>query len=138
MKKNKDIAKVTIEKNLAGITDQDVLPPELMKMLEDKMPEWLRELEADGTATMRWMHEYLILIEEVLRLDFNFSEDDMVKIEKRIKDMLPVLHKMKMEDTKLLRKHDMMIAMDIVERNKVLFKAERSGIKLIDGVKKLK
>lgn len=134
----KDLTKV--ESNLAAITDSDVLPPEIMKMLEDKMPEWLKEYEADGTAVARWMHEYLILMEEVLRLDFNFSEDDMVKIEKRIKEILPVLHKMKIENTKLLRKADFAVAMDFVDRNKILFKAEREGIALPSGktAKKLK
>ncbi len=117
-----------IEKNLVGITDQDVLPPEIMKMLEDKIPEWLQEYEADGTAVMRWMHEYLILIEEILRIDFGFTEDDMGKIEGRIKEMLPMLHKMKMENSKLLRKADMAIGMDMVDRNKALFKAEKNNI----------
>lgn len=130
-----------IEKNLVGISDNDVLPPELMRQLEDKIPEWLKEYEADGTAVMRWMHEYLILMQEVLRIDFNFNEDDMVKIEKRIKEMLPAIHKAKLENTRLLRKVDFAVAMDIVDRNKLLYKAEKSGIALPDsttGIKKLK
>jgi len=128
-----------IQGNLTSIKDEDVLPPELMKLLEDRMPAWLKEYEADGTAVARWMHEYLILMEEVLRIDFGFSEDEMVKIEKRIKEMLPVLHKMKIEDTKLLRKADMAIGMDMVDRNKALFKAEKAGIALPGkGLKKLK
>lgn len=119
-----------IEKNLVGITDQDVLPPEIMQMLSDKIPPWLQEYEADGTAVMRWMHEYLILLEEILRIDFGFQEGDMEKIEGRIKEMLPVLHKEKMENTRLLRKADMAIGMDIVDRNKALFRAEKLGISL--------
>jgi hypothetical protein len=135
--KVKDLQK--IEKNIVGITDDDVLPPEMMSMLEDKLPEWLKEYEADGTAVMRWMHEYLILMEEVLRIDFNFNEDDMVKIEKRIKEMLPAIHKAKIENTRLLRKADFAVAMDIVDRNKLLYKAEKQGITLPTGeMKKLK
>jgi hypothetical protein len=133
----KDLQK--IEGNLTGILETDVLPPELMKMLEDKMPEWMKEYEADGTAVARWMHEYLILMEEVLRIDFDFKEEDMIKLEKRIKETLPVLHKMKIENTKLLRKADMAIGMDMVDRNKALFKAERAGITLPSGdLKKIK
>lgn len=128
-----------VEKNLVGITDADVLPPEMMKMLEDKLPEWLKEYEADGTAVMRWMHEYLILMEEVLRIDFDFNEEDMTKIEKRVKEMLPQLHKMKIENSQLLRKADMAIGMDMVDRNKALFKMEKAGISLPQGeLKKLK
>lgn len=129
-----------IEKNLVGITDDDILPPEIMRQLEDKIPQWLQEYEADGTAVMRWMHEYLILMEEVLRIDFDFNEEDMMKIEKRIKETLPQLHKMKMEDSRLLRKADMAIGMDMVDRNKLLFKAEKQGIALPskEAVKELK
>lgn len=138
-KKTNEIIKKVVERNLTAIDDQDILPPELMAQLEAKMPEWLKEYEADGSAVMRWMHEYLILMEEVLRLDFGFNEDELAKIEKRIKEMLPILHTMKLEDTKLLRKADFAMARDAVERNKMLFKAEKAGISLpASGTKKLK
>lgn len=128
-----------IERNLTTISDDDVLPPEIVKLLEDRMPEWLKEYEADGSAVQRWMHEYLILMLEILRLDYGFVENDLEKIEKRIKEMLPVLYKMKMEDTKLMRKADMAVGLAMVERNKVLFKAEKAGIALPNGeVKKIK
>jgi hypothetical protein len=53
--------------------------------------------------------------------------------------MLPVLHKIKMEDTRLLRKADMAIGLDMVERNKVLFKMEKAGIALPNNeTKKIK
>jgi len=129
MKKKIELVK-KIEANTVAIADSDVLPPELMKALEDKMPEFVKEYEADGSAVLRWTHEYLILMEEILRLDFGFTEDDMVKIEQRIKDMLPILHTMKLEDTRLLRKHDFAVVRDMVERNKMLFKAEKAGIAL--------
>lgn len=128
-----------IQSNATAVKEEDVLSPELMRMLEDKVPEFVKEQAADGTAIMRWMHEYLILMEEVLRLDFGFSEEDMIRIEKRIKEMLPVIHKMKLEDTRLLRKADMAIGLDMIERNKQMFKAEQSGITLPTGeLKKLK
>lgn len=124
----KSIVNKTIDKNLTSIKDEDILPAEIMKQLEDKIPAWLQEFEADGTAVVRWTHEYLIMMEEILRLDFNFTEDDMVKIEKRIKEILPVLHQSKMEDTRLLRKADFAVAMDMVNLNKASFKAEKAGI----------
>lgn len=139
MSKKKDIDLATIANNPTAITDIDHLSPEMMKLLEDKVPEFVKEYVADGTAVLRWNHEFLILIEEILRNDFNFVEEDMEKVEKRVKELLPVVHKMKMEDTKLLRKADFAIAIDFVERNKALFKAEQAGITLPTGeLKKLK
>lgn len=129
-----------VEKNLTAVNDTDVLPPEIMKLLEDKIPPWLQEFEADGSAVLRWNHELLIMFEEILRLDHGWTEPEIERFEKRIKEMLPIVHQMKMEDTKLLRKHDFAIAYDAVERNKLLFKAEKAGISLPEGkgIKKLK
>lgn len=139
MSRKKEI-KIVNQDNSVAVTDNDQLPPEMMDMLEKKLPEFVKEYQADGTAVLRWMHEYLILMQEILRLDFGFEEPDMIKIEKRIKEMLPVIHKMKIEDTRLLRKADFAIAMDMVDRNKALFKAEQSGIALPSkgGIKSLK
>lgn len=133
----KDLA--NIEKNIPAIKEEDVLSPELMKMLEDKVPEFVKEYVADGTAILRWNHEFLIMLEEILRLDFGFEEDDMVKIEKRLKEMFPIIAQMKKNDTKLLRKVDFAVAIEMVKRNKELFKAEQAGITLPSGaLKKLK
>lgn len=130
---------VNIEKNIPAIKEEDMLSPELMKMLEDKVPDFVKEYAADGTAILRWNHEFLILLEEILRLDFGFEEDDMVKIEKRLKEMLPVIAQMKRNDTRLLRKVDFAVAQEMVEINKKAFKAEQSGITLPTGqLKKLK
>jgi hypothetical protein len=124
------IAKVDIEKNLTAVEQEDKLSPELMKLLEDNVPDFVKEYAADGTAILRWNHELLIMFEEILRLDHGWNEDMLESFEKRVKEMLPVVHKMKLEDTKLLRKADFAVALDIVERNKQLFKAEQSGISL--------
>lgn len=133
----KDLA--NIEKNIPAIKEEDVLSPELMKMLEDKVPDFVKEYVADGTAILRWNHEFLIMLEEILRLDFGFEEDDMVKIEKRLKEMFPIIAQMKKSDTKLLRKVDFAVAIEMVKRNKELFKAEQAGITLPTGeLKKLK
>lgn len=135
--KKKDLA--TIEKNIPAIKEDDLLSPELMKMLEDKVPDFVKEYAADGTAILRWNHEFLILLEEILRLDFGFEEDDMVKIEKRLKEMFPVIAQMKKNEPRLLRKVDFAVAREMVEINKRNFKAEQSGITLPTGeLKKLK
>lgn len=135
--KKKDLT--TIEKNIPAIKEDDLLSPELMKMLEDKVPDFVKEYAADGTAILRWNHEFLILLEEILRLDFGFEEGDMEKIEKRLKEMFPVIAQMKKNDTKLLRKVDFAVAREMVEINKRNFKAEQSNITLPTGeLKKLK
>lgn len=119
-----------LDKNLTSVLESDELPPELMKRLEEKLPPWVKELEADGTAAMRWNQELFILFEYILQRDFNFSDDDIDKFILKFKQILPVVHQMKIDVPRLLDKKDFHIAREMVERNKFLYKAERSGIAL--------
>lgn len=119
-----------LEKNLTAILDSDQLPPQIMQALEAKLPEWVKELEADGTAAMRWNQELFILFEYILQRDFEFSDDDIDKFIAKFKEILPVVHKMKIDVPRLLDKKDFHIAREMVERNKFLYKAEKAGIAL--------
>ena len=122
-------AKREVTPNLAQV-EQDILPPELMKELEDKLPEWVKELQRDGTAVLRWNQEYLILLEEVLRREFGFSEGDVKKMEGRVKEMLPHLHNMQLEGLSILNHENMKVALDIVEIYKQQLKEQDTGIVL--------
>lgn len=143
----KDMIKVLehdTQKNPVAVKESDILPPALMQELEDKLPEWVKELARDGTAVLRWNFEFFILIEEILRRDHNFSEADLVSVEKRVKEMLPVVHKMKIDDPHQLRMKDFQLAMGIVDEHKKALKQEagriaipsKSAVKQLGGKKK--
>lgn len=125
----KEEAKREITPNLAQV-EQDILPPELMKSLEDKLPEWVKELQRNGTAVLRWNQEYLILLEEILRREFGFSEGDIKKMEGRVKEMLPHLHTMQLEGLSILNHENMRVAMNIVDIYKQQLKEQDTGIAL--------
>lgn len=125
----KEEAKRAVTPNLAQV-EQDILPPEIMKSLEDKLPEWVKQLQRDGTSVLRWNQEYLILLEEILRREFGFSEGDVRKMEGRVKEMLPHLHNMQLEGLSILNHENMRVAMDIVEIYKQQLKEQETGIVL--------
>ena len=102
----------------------ELLTPQQQKELEEKLPKWIREYAADGTAVLRWNQEFLILIEEILRKDQGFSEGQLVQLEKRVKEMLPHLHKMSLDDLVILRPKDMEKALEIVDSYKKIEKGQ--------------
>lgn len=118
------------KENAVAIHEQDSLPPDLMAKLEDKLPAFLKEYEADGTAVLRWNQELFIMFEYILQRDFGLSDDDIDRFIRKFKELLPVVHKMKIDVPRLLSKEDFHIAREMVERNKFLYKAEKAGIKL--------
>lgn len=122
--------KKKIEANPTALFTDDKLPPEIMQMLEDKMPPWVKELATNASAVLQWNLEYLIVLEEILRLDFDFTEDDLIRVEKRLKEVLPIAHKMKLEEPHQIRKGDLLVIMEMIERNKQLMSAQKAGIKL--------
>ncbi len=96
----------------------ELLTAEQQIELEKRLPKWVQELAADGTAVLRWNQEFLLLIEELLRKDHGFSEAELVKLEKRIKETLPELHKMSIKDLVILRPQDMQSALGIIDSYK--------------------
>ena len=119
--------------------EKELLTPDQMMEMRKLLPEWILELEEKGTAVLRWNTEFLILVEELLRKKFNFSEKDLEKLEQNIKETLPHLHKMSLEGLVLLRPADMNAALGVIEENEKMLKKERSGILLPDKIiKKLK
>ena len=115
--------------------DIELLTPQQQLELEKKLPQWVQELAASGTAVLRWNTEFLILIEELLRKDHGFTEGQLVKLEKSIKETLPHLHKMSLDDLVLLRPKDMEMALGIIDQYK---KMEKSGLALPSPKKLIK
>lgn len=130
MAKSKALALKDIQKNVTAITESDTLPPALMKALEDKVPQFVKEYEADGTAILRWNLEHLMIIEQILQDKFDFTEDELVKLEKNIKEILPAITQFKAETPRLITRQDYYVAKANVERNKFLYQAEKAGIVL--------
>lgn len=130
MKKSIKELTTTKETNPVAVVEQDILPPEMTKLLEDKLPQWVKELARDGTAVLRWNLEFLILIEEILRREYGMNQADMVKIEKRVKELMPHLHKMQLEGLTILKAEDMKIALNIVDLYKQQLEREGQTIAL--------
>lgn len=103
----------------------ELLTPQQMVEMEEKLPQWIKEYAADGTSVLRWNQEFLILIEEILRKDHGFDEGQLVQLEKRIKEMLPELHKMSLKDLVILNPRDMQSALGIVDSYKRIEKEGR-------------
>jgi len=131
-----------IEKNLTAVSEADILSPEIMQRLENKLPEFIKEYARDGTAIVRWNYEHLIIIEYLLREHFNFSEEELTKLEKKLKELLPKVVGMKMDDPILITKADyVQVADKMVKRNKQIGRmdeAGRSGIVLPSSKKLIK
>lgn len=121
---------INLADNPVGIKDDDVIPADLMRQLEDKIPPWLKEYENDGSAILRWNFEYSIFLMELLRYNFDFSEDDIDKLDSLIKEWLPKIKLMKAKLPRLLTKQDFNLALEMVARNKKLLEREKSGIYL--------
>lgn len=123
--------------NLTAISEGDKLSPEIMQVLENKLPEFIKEYARDGTAIVRWNYEHLIIIEYLLREHFNFSEGELEKLEKKLKELLPKIVGMKMETPIIITKADYAeVADKMVQRNKQIGRideAGRNGIILPDG-----
>jgi hypothetical protein len=137
--KKKDVEKIVNKapQNPVAQHEGDILDAQTMQMLEDKLPQWVKELQNDGTAVLRWNLEFLILIQEILIQDFGFSQGDMVKLETKIKEMLPHLHEMQLNGLTILNHENMKVAMKIVELNKA--QIQQAGKKIImPGVKRIK
>lgn len=128
--------------NMTAISQADNLSPELMQVLEDKLPEFIKEYARDGTAVVRWNYEHLIILEYLLREHFNFSEGDLEKLEKKLKELLPKVVEMKMETPILITKADYVeVADKMVQRNRQIGRideAGRQGILLPKGNKLIK
>ncbi|MCL5071047.1 MAG: hypothetical protein M1308_09145 [Actinobacteria bacterium] len=123
--------------NPTAIATQDLLPPELMSMLEDKMPAWLKDYVADGTSVLRWNWEFLIILEQILRADFAFDEKEIIKVEKRLKEIFPRIEKFKGETPRLLQPKDFSPALRMVRRDKKLFIEQQGWQKQLgEGTKK--
>lgn len=139
MSKSKALTIKDIQNNPTAIVEADKLSPALMQKLEDNLPQFVKEYEKDGTAILRWSMEHLMIVEQILVDKFNFSEDEIVKLERNIKEILPAITKYKAETPRLLTQADYYVIKANIERNKMLYSAEKAGITLPDGqIKRIK
>lgn len=137
------LAKQEPAKNEVAVAGGDMLSPQKMQELEDKLPEWMKEYARDGTAVVRWNYEHFIIISYLLREHFGFSEADLEKLEKNLKEILPKIVGMKMETPILITKADYAeVADKMVAINKQIGRYDEAGRKGIylpkPGVKKIK
>lgn len=117
--------------NIVAQNPDDLLSPQLMKQLEDKLPEFIKEYERDGTAILRWNYEHLIIIEYLLREHFNFNDNQLVKLEKELKQIMPKVVGLKAETPLIITKEDYVgIADRAVQLNKLIQQRADSKIAL--------
>ena len=136
IKENKKIEEMVKSLNPVALKNEDLLPPQLMQMIEDKMPPWLKDYVADGSAVIRWNWEFLIILEQILVDKFNFSEKDIIKVEKNLKQVFPKIEQFKAETPRLLTKDDFSPGLKMVKRNKKLFLAQQGWNQLSAGEQK--
>lgn len=136
VKQEKQIGEMIKSLNPVALKSQDLLPPQLMQMLEDKMPAWIKDYVADGTSVIRWNWEFLIILEQILVDRFNFTEEEIIKLEKDIKKILPRIEKFKAETPRLITKEDFAPGLKMVKRNKKLFVAQQGWNQLEAGEQK--
>ena len=122
MKKLTKIVKQEVKSlNPVSVGPTDLLPPELMQQLEDKMPQWLKEYVADGSAVLRWNWEFFIILEQILRDKFDFKDEDMITIEKTLKEIFPRIEKFKAKTPRLITKQDFAPGLKMISINRKLF-----------------
>ncbi|MCR4285075.1 MAG: hypothetical protein NUV97_03480 [archaeon] len=85
--------------------------------LRANLPSWIPDKENLGTAVSQTALEFLVLVEEILVRDHGFSEKEIVKLERKIKQVLPTLAGTEVErDLSILRPKDMQMVIDIAEK----------------------
>ena len=116
----------------------ELLTPEQQAQLRQLLPEWVLEFEEDGTSVLRWNYQFLLLIEEFLRRDHGFSEKQLIKLEKRIKEDMPKFVGLSLKDAMILRPRDMESAFDMIDFHKKALKKERVSELPAGTLKKVK
>jgi hypothetical protein len=85
--------------------------------LRANLPDWVPTVENLGTAMQQTALEFMVLVEEILVRDHGFSENEIVKLEKKIQKVLPTLAGTEVErDLSILRPKDMQKIIDIAEK----------------------
>lgn len=128
MKKSNKLTKNKIE----------LLTPKQQVQLRQLLPKWVMEFEEDGTAVLRWNYQFLLLLEELLRRDHDFSEKQLIKLEKKLKDVMPKFVGLSLKDAMILRPKDMTSALDMIAFHKKVLKQERVPELSANTLKKVK
>ena len=118
-----------------------ILSPEQEKKLKANLPFWLPEKEQIGTAMLQTGMEFLVMVEDILRSDFGFTEKDEIRLEKKVKQVLPVLHEMENRGLSILSPHDMAKIGEIAEIRLLRLEGKgklpsKTSVKLLEGKKK--
>jgi hypothetical protein len=80
-------------------------------------PTWVPTVENIGTAMMQTALEFMVLVEEILVRDHGFTENEIVRLEKKIQKVLPTLAGTEVDrDLSILRPKDMQKVVDIAEK----------------------
>ena len=117
-----------------------VLTSEQEKKLKANLPSWLPEKENVGTAMLQTGMEFLVMLEDILRSDFGFTEKDEIKLEKKVAQVLPVLHEMENRGLSILSTHDMAKIGEIAEIRLLRLEGKgklptKTSVKLLEGKK---
>lgn len=117
----------TIQENITAITAQDQLPPQLMEQLENKLPDYVKDMENDGTGVIRAAFEYTAFIEHVLMAEFGFTDKEIQKFNSVVKKGLPLLPQMKFDLPVLLKPAHFEAVLTMAKQNKKLYERQRKG-----------
>ena len=139
MKRIKALTPIT--KDLSqNLVKELVLTPEQEKKLKANLPSWLPEKENVGTAMLQTGMEFLVMLEDILETDFGFTEKDKIRLEKKVKQVLPVLHEMENRGLSILSTHDMAKIGEIAEIRLLRLEGKgklptKTSVKLLEGKK---
>ena len=133
--KNKLVLKGKIVDNLSR---ELALDSDQEAKLKANLPSWLPEKENIGTAVLQTSQEFLVMIEEILKSDFGFTEKDEIKLEKKVKQVLPVLHEMENRGLSILSPHDMAKIGEIAEIRLLRLEGKgklpnKTSVKMLEG-----
>ncbi|MCK9371076.1 hypothetical protein M0R04_14285 [Candidatus Dojkabacteria bacterium] len=117
MKKTKKLVPLQNKQIMEAISNGLKLSFEQEQTLRANLPAWVPDKENLGTAMQQAGMEYSILIEDILKREFGFSEKELIRLEKKIKKVLPVLHTMEIKrGLSILSRKDMAMVGDIAEK----------------------
>lgn len=117
MKKKTSLVPLQNKQIMEALSNGLKLSFEQEQILRANLPAWVPDRENLGTAMQQSAMEYSILIQDILKRDFGFSEQELIRLEKKIKKVLPVLHTMEIKrGLSILRPKDMEMVGDIAEK----------------------
>ena len=93
------------------------------------------QTETVGTAMYQTAQEFLLAVESILEKDFNFSEADIKKMEKKLIKVLGTLGPLERQGLSILNPRDMGIVVDIAQTRYNRLKKGKKPMALPERVK---